>query len=120
MALTVKTRGLERRRLRVKKKTKVSTRPRLVLKRSSRHIYAQILEPLTGNVLCASSTMSKDLRDAVKGLNKSDAAKKVGETIAALAKDKGLSEIVFDRSGYLYHGRVKALADGARESGLKF
>lgn len=109
-----------KRQRRVRHKLSSSPRPRLTVFRSSAHIYAQLLEPTGGKVICAVSTKTKDLKSSIAKLNKVDAAKKVGEAIGKLAKEKGVEEIVFDRSGYLYHGRIKSLADGARESGLKF
>ncbi len=91
--------------------------PRLNVFRSSKHIYAQIIDDVNGVTLAAASSLSKDF-DA-NGGNK-EGARKVGEMIAKAAQDKGISEVVFDRGGYLYHGRVKELAEGARENGLKF
>ena len=91
--------------------------PRLNVFRSSKHIYAQIIDDVNGVTLASASSLSKDF-DA-NGGNK-EGARKVGEMIAKAAQDKGISEVVFDRGGYLYHGRVKELAEGARENGLKF
>ena len=91
--------------------------PRLNVFRSSKHIYAQIINDETGVTLCAASSMSKDFDG--NGGNK-EGARKVGEMIASAAKAKGIENVVFDRGGYLYHGRVKELAEGARENGLKF
>lgn len=95
-------------------------RPRLNVYRSAKHIYAQIIDDATGATLCSASTLDKELRDKVAELNKSEAAKLVGQTIGQRAKDKGINAVVFDRGGYLYHGRVKELAEGARENGLEF
>ena len=92
-------------------------RPRLNVFRSSKHIYAQLIDDVNGVTLASASSMEKDF-DA-NGGNK-DGAHKVGELIAKHAVAKGITEVVFDRGGYLYHGRVKELADGARENGLKF
>lgn len=92
-------------------------RPRLNVFRSSKHIYAQIIDDVNGVTLAAASTMDKDFEG--NGGNK-DAARKVGQAIAKIALDKKIEEVVFDRGGYLYHGRIAELADGARESGLKF
>ena len=92
-------------------------RPRLNVFRSKAHIYAQIIDDVNGQTICAASSIEKEFSGS--GGN-SEAAKKVGEAIAARAKEKGIEEVVFDRGGYLYHGRVQALAEGARESGLKF
>lgn len=94
-----------------------SARPRLSVFRSAKHIYAQIIDDETGKTLVSASTMDKEF-DGFGG-NK-DAARKVGAAIASKATAKGISEVVFDRSGYIYHGRVQELAEGAREGGLKF
>ena len=110
----------QKRKRRIKKKLKNSDRARLVVFRSSKHIYAQVLDAITGQVLCSASTVAKDLKGSVAKLNKVDSAKKVGEIVGKLAKEKGIEEVVFDRNGFLYHGRIKALADSAREAGLKF
>lgn len=91
--------------------------PRLDVFRSAKHIYAQLIDDVNGVTLCAASTMEKAFEG--NGGNK-DAARKVGKMIAEKAAAKGISEVVFDRGGYIYHGRVKELAEGARESGLKF
>lgn len=92
-------------------------RPRLNVFRSNQHIYAQLIDDVNGVTLAAASSMDKSFEG--NGGNK-DAARKVGQTIAILALEKNIETVVFDRGGYLYHGRVKELADGARESGLKF
>lgn len=92
-------------------------RPRLNVFRSEKHIYAQIIDDVNGVTLCSASTVEKDFEGL--GSNK-EAAKKVGMTVAERAKAKGIDTVVFDRGGYIYHGRVAALADGAREGGLQF
>ena len=92
-------------------------RPRLNVFRSAKHIYAQLIDDINGVTLVAASSLEKDFEG--NGGNK-EAAKKVGQMIAKKAVDKGISEVVFDRSGYLYHGRVLELSEGARECGLKF
>ena len=92
-------------------------RPRLNVYRSSANIYAQIIDDTKGVTLCAASTLDKEFEGI--GSNKA-AARKVGEMIAKRAADKGITEVVFDRGGYIFHGRVKELADGAREGGLNF
>ncbi len=97
-----------------------SLRPRLSVHRSLTNIYAQIIDDEKGITLVSASTLDKNLATKLNGKNKKDAAFIVGETIGALAKKKGVSAIVFDRAGYLYTGRVQALADGARKAGLKF
>jgi large subunit ribosomal protein L18 len=95
-------------------------RPRLNIYRSAKHIYAQVIDDVTGITLVSASTADKELKDKVAELTKSEAAKIVGETVGERAKEKGINTVVFDRGGYLYHGRVKILADGARQSGLEF
>lgn len=91
--------------------------PRLNVFRSSANIYAQIIDDVKGVTICSASTLDKDFEG--KGGNK-EAARKVGEKIAKIALEKGIEEVVFDRGGYIYHGRVQELAEGAREGGLKF
>lgn len=93
--------------------------PRLCVFRSAKHIYAQIIDDVSGTTLCAASSMDKDFDSESFGGNK-EAAKKVGAALAKRAADKGITEVVFDRGGYIYHGRVKELAEAAREGGLKF
>jgi large subunit ribosomal protein L18 len=95
-------------------------RPRLSVFRSAKHIYAQLVVDSTGSTILAASTLSPEIRTEIGELDKSDAAKKVGQLIGKKAKEKNISRVVFDRNGFLYHGRVKALAEGARESGLEF
>lgn len=91
--------------------------PRLDVFRSSKHIYAQLIDDVTGTTLAAASSLDKDFGAAGGNV---DAATKVGKAIAERAKAKGITQVVFDRGGFVYHGRVKALADGAREGGLEF
>jgi large subunit ribosomal protein L18 len=114
----------ERRRKRVRGKIHGDTaRLRLCVFRSSAHIYAQIINDDEGHTLVAASTLEKDVKSAPAGATehaKIAQAAAVGKLLAERAKEKGLSKVVFDRAGYLYHGRVKALADGAREGGLDF
>lgn len=93
-------------------------RPRLAVHRSGKHIYAQIIDDVRSVTVAAASTLEKDLREA-SGANL-DAARKVGELVAKRAKDAGITAVVFDRGGFLYHGRIAALADAAREAGLEF
>lgn len=95
-------------------------RPRLNIFKSSKHIYAQVIDDATGTTLASASTLDKELVSQIAELTKTDAAKLVGKTVGERAKNKGINAVVFDRGGYLYHGRVKLLADGARESGLEF
>ena len=107
-----------KRHARVRKKLSgTAARPRLNVFRSTKHIYAQLIDDVAGVTLASASSMEKGFEGF--GGNK-EAAKKVGMAIARKAQEKGISEIVFDRSGYIYHGRVKELAEGAREGGLKF
>ena len=93
---------------------------RLVVNRTPRHIYAQVLSPNGAEVIAAASTVEKGLRAELKSTGNSDAAGSVGKLIAQRAMEKGVTEVAFDRSGFRYHGRVKALAEAAREAGLKF
>lgn len=95
-------------------------RPRLTVFKSSRHIYAQIIDDRQGQTLTAASTLSKQLRTEVTPLKKSEAAKIVGKLLAEKAKALGISKVAFDRGGFLYHGRVKELAESCREHGLDF
>jgi len=95
-------------------------RPRLNVFRSLHHIYAQVIDDSSGHTLASASTIDKEVAAMVAGKKKKDQAAIVGKVIAERAKNAGLSQVVFDRGGYLYHGRVKALADGAREGGLEF
>ena len=104
-------------RARLNRKTK---RPRLSVFRSSKHIYAQIIDDTSGVTLAAASTLDKDIKSNGKTGADRDAAAEVGKLIAARSKANGVEVVVFDRGGYLFHGRVKALADAAREAGLKF
>jgi large subunit ribosomal protein L18 len=108
----------DRRKRRVRFKLRASSRPRLSVFRSGRHIYAQVIDDAKGATLASASSLDKDLRASLKANNK-DAAAKVGALVAERAVKAGVKEVVFDRGGYLYHGRVKALADAARENGLK-
>lgn len=94
--------------------------PRISVYRSSKHIYAQIIDDVAGTTICAASTVEKAVADAIKDMTKSEAAKFVGTELGRRAVEKGVKTVVFDRSGYLYMGRVEALADGAREAGLEF
>jgi large subunit ribosomal protein L18 len=95
-------------------------RPRLSVFRSNSEIYAQVIDDIAGHTLAAASSIDGDLRTKSKGLKKSDQAKLIGKTVAERAKGKGIETVVFDRGGFRYTGRVRALADGAREAGLQF
>lgn len=112
----------ERRRARSRKKLQKVARgqPRLTVHRSSKHIYAQIIDDQAGNTVAAASTLDADFKKASKSTANAAAASVVGKLVAERAKAKGIDAVVFDRGGYIFHGRVKALADAAREAGLKF
>lgn len=113
--------GRLRRKLRVRQKVHgTPARPRLTVYRSLRHIYAQVVDDNKGATLVAASTLSKELRDRLKGTGNKEAARAVGELVAEKALAKGIRRVVFDRNGFLYHGRVKELADAARQKGLEF
>jgi large subunit ribosomal protein L18 len=112
----VAARGRIRARIR-RKVTGTEQRPRLAVKKSLKHIYVQLIDDAAGRTIAAAS--SRDADSSVKGANTA-AAKAVGAAIAKKAKDKGVTKVVFDRGGYLYHGNIKALADAARENGLEF
>jgi len=113
--------GRERRKLRIRKRVNGTIeRPRLTVFRSAKHIYAQVIDDTTGNTLAHASTLSKDIKGSLEEDNKTAAAKKVGTLIATLCKSKQISKVVFDRNGYMYHGRVSALAQAARDAGLEF
>ncbi|MDK2955096.1 MAG: large subunit ribosomal protein [Desulfovibrionales bacterium] len=116
-----KDQARRRRKMRIRKKISGSPeRPRLVVFRSNRHIYAQIVDDVSGRVLLGSSTLGlAKAGDPETACNKTTAAK-VGQDVAKKALERKIENVVFDRNGYLYHGRIKALADGAREAGLKF
>jgi large subunit ribosomal protein L18 len=111
-----------KRKKRVRKKIRgIPGRPRLTVFKSAKHIYAQIIDDTTGCTLAAASTLSKELRSKATGISgNTKGAILVGEVIAKNGLGKGVNQVVFDRNGFLYHGRVKALADAAREQGLRF
>jgi large subunit ribosomal protein L18 len=111
-------RARRHRRLRVKLSGSAA-RPRLSVFRSLQHIYAQVIDDVTGTTLASASTNEPSTRTGLSG-SKTERAKSVGQTLAERAKEKGINTVVFDRGGYMYHGRVKALADAAREAGLEF
>ena len=125
MSLAIKIRrgdknvARSRRHLRVRKRVSgTATRPRLVVNRSSRHVFVQVVDDVVGKTLASASTMEADLR-GFEG-DKTAKARKVGELVAERAKTQGVASVVFDRAGNKYHGRVAALADAAREGGLSF
>jgi large subunit ribosomal protein L18 len=97
-----------------------SARPRLNVFRSSEHIYVQVIDDVAGQTLVSASTIDGELRKQIADLNKTDAARLVGKTVAERAKKAGITTVIFDRGGWRFQGRVKALADGAREGGLEF
>jgi large subunit ribosomal protein L18 len=113
------TRRRVHRRLRVRVSGSAA-RPRLNVFRSTNHIYAQIVDDATGRTLVAASSRDKDVREVMKTGGNVAAAKSVGKTLATRAREAGIARVVFDRGGYAYHGRVRALADTAREAGLEF
>jgi len=116
-----KVRGRLRRRNAIRKKvTGTASRPRLSVFRSLKHIYVQAIDDLSGSVLAAASDAGKSAPADLAGKKKAERAKLVGQTIGEALKGKNISEVVFDRNGFIYHGRVKAVAEGAREAGLKF
>ena len=112
----------ERRQARVRRAIKAGAggRPRLSVFRSSKHIYAQIIDDANGKTIAAASSLDKDMRASLKTGADTEAAKAVGKLVAERAVQKGVKDVVFDRGRFLYHGRVKALAEGAREGGLNF
>lgn len=121
MAKETRTQGRIRRHQRVRRKVHgTADRPRLNVFRSLTHIYAQVINDVDGSTIAAASTLDPVLRDRLSSLTKVDEAKEVGKLVAQRAKEKGVESVVFDRGGYQYHGRVKALADASRESGLNF
>lgn len=113
--------GRERRKFRIRNKISGSEgRPRLTVFRSAKHIYAQVVDDVSGKTVAAASTLSPDLKSSVASGDKTAAAKKVGALIAEICQKHSIERVVFDRNGYLYHGRVRALAEAAREAGLNF
>jgi large subunit ribosomal protein L18 len=119
--MSEKTTPREKRKARIRKKLSgTSARPRLTVYRSLKHVYAQVVDDTSGKTIAFAGTTSKGLRDAVKDDKKTDAAKRVGAAIAKAAMEKGVTQVVFDRNGFDYHGRVAAVAEAAREAGLKF
>lgn len=111
----------KKRQVRVRRKVQgTPDRPRLCVFRSAKHIYAQIIEDTTNQTLASASTISKEVADGIKYAGNVEAAKAVGQALARIALEKNIKQVVFDRNGFLYHGRVKALAEAAREAGLAF
>lgn len=120
MPITLK--GADRRKARVRKalKARANGRPRLSVHRSDKNIYAQIIDDASGRTIAAASTLDKDIKGSVKNGSTAEAAAAIGKLIAERGLAAKVSEVIFDRGSYLYHGRVKALADAAREGGLQF
>lgn len=123
---TPRLKGRQRRHMRIRKKVNgTAERPRLTVYRSLNHIYVQLVDDLAGRTILTISSSHKDVSGALAGApggakGKIAASKEVGKRVAQMAKEKGIERVCFDRGGYLYHGRVKAVADGAREGGLNF
>ncbi len=111
----------QRRHLRIRRRTEgTADRPRLCVFRSLAHIYAQVIDDRAGRTLVAASTLDPEIRTQAASAKKSEAGKMVGQLLARRALERGVRQVVFDRAGYLYHGRVRALAEGARKGGLEF
>ncbi|MDC7293125.1 MULTISPECIES: 50S ribosomal protein L18 [unclassified Butyrivibrio] len=116
-----------RQKIRVKKHMKIrnrfsgtAERPRLAVFRSNNHVYAQVIDDVAGKTLVSASTLEKDIKAELKNTDDIEAATKVGDVVAKRALEKGIKAVVFDRGGYIYHGKVKAVAEAAREAGLEF
>ena len=108
------------RKERVRRSIETTDHPRLTIFRTAKHMYAQLTDPLTGKTLAAASTRAKSVAGELASTGNVEGAKRVGQAIAAMAREKSIEKVVFNRNGFLYHGRVKAVADAAREAGLKF
>lgn len=116
-----KNKSRQKRHMRLRTKIQgTPDRPRLNVFRSSKHIYAQIIDDATGKTIVSASTVEKGVKADLENTSNIDAAKRIGQLAAERALEKGISVVVFDRGGFIYHGRVKALAEAAREAGLKF
>lgn len=119
--ITAKKKGRAERKARVRRNISgTASRPRLTVYRSLKHLYAQIVDDESGTTLVSASSMGRDMRDDLKKKNTIDAAKAIGAAIAQKALARDIKKVVFDRNGYAYHGKVKAIADAAREAGLDF
>ncbi len=111
----------KRRHFRIRRRLSgTQVRPRLNVFRSEQHIYAQVIDDVAGRTIVSASTVEKSVREQIPHGNTMEAAQAIGKLVAERAKEKGISAVVFDRGGYLYHGRIQALADAAREAGLEF
>jgi len=120
-SLNIRKQARLKRKKRIRKKVFGSQdQPRLCVFRSTKHIYAQIIDDTAGRTLATASSMEKDAKEHLEKGNKAAIAKYIGTTVAKRSMEKGIKKVVFDRNGFLYHGRVKAVSDGAREAGLKF
>jgi large subunit ribosomal protein L18 len=120
-ALNLRTQARLKRKKRIRKKLAgTANRPRLCVFRSARHIYAQLIDDSQGQTLVAASSMEKAVREVTETKNKVTEANTVGKIIGKRALEKGVRQVVFDRNGFLYHGRVRAVSEGAREAGLEF
>ena len=116
-----KSEGREKRKASIRKKVSgTAERPRLSVFRSAKHIYAQVIDDVAHTTIATASTLDEQILPSLAGLKKAEKAKKIGAAIAERLKAKGIDKVVFDRNGYIYHGRIMALADAAREAGLKF
>jgi large subunit ribosomal protein L18 len=121
MAKLTRRQRIAKKHRRVRKKVfGTPERPRLAVYKSLKHIYAQIIDDTKGETLVSASTLDRELRDKLPELTKTEEAREVGKLIAQRAIEKGIKKVVFDRGGFIYHGRIKALAEGAREGGLEF
>jgi large subunit ribosomal protein L18 len=121
MAVAQKVLARERRQTRVRRSVQgTDARPRLCVFRSGKHIYVQVISDQTGRTLAQASTLSPSIKGQLKSTGNREAAKQVGTLIARLCQERAIRSVVFDRNGFLYHGRVQALADAAREAGLQF
>lgn len=116
-----KAEGRVRRHIRIRKKMSgTGACPRLAVFKSNSYVYAQVINDKTGETIVSASSLEKEFRDKFSGKLNLEVAKTIGKTVGERAKAKGIKSVVFDRGGYIYHGRVKSLADGAREAGLEF
>ena len=111
----------EKKHLRIRNRfSGTAERPRLAVFRSNNHMYAQVIDDVAGKTLVSASTLEKDIKSALKATDNIDAAAYIGDVVAKRAMDKGIKAVVFDRGGYIYHGKVAALAEAARKAGLEF
>ncbi len=121
MSRNAKVEARERRKKSIRKKVNgTSERPRMTVFKSNKHIYVQVVDDVAGRTLAAASTLSPEIRDGLGDLKKVDAARKVGELAARRCKEANIDKVVFDRNGFIYTGRIAAIADAAREGGLQF